>query len=69
MDINSILAGQLVLIVVTVNLVTTALTWQVGKRKVDSPGLLACCNAALGFLPPMNILVLTVLAMLPRRPD
>jgi uncharacterized membrane protein YoaK (UPF0700 family) len=43
------------------------LTARAARHKTDSPGLLLVCSLLLALFPPLNVLALTVLAMLPDR--
>ncbi|MGB5624069.1 MAG: hypothetical protein WBN65_16395, partial [Gammaproteobacteria bacterium] len=43
------------------------ITWRVAQHKIDSPRLLAGCSLALGLFPPLNLLLLSLLALLPDR--
>ena len=67
LDVSMGLASQLFLLLFIANFIIVAVTWTKAKRKIDSPRLLAACNAILGFFPPLNILVLAWLAMIDDR--
>ena len=67
MDVSLGFASQLFFLLFVSNIIIVAVTWTRAKRKIDSPRLLAACNAILGFFPPLNILVLAWLAMIDDR--
>ena len=58
-DVLFLLAPLWMLFSVTI----TAATWKLAQTRVDSPGWLTLCSALLGFFPPLNLLILTFLAI------
>ena len=47
----------------------TVTTWALARRRVDSPGWVTACNALLSVSPPLNILVLALVATRDLRTD
>ena len=40
----------------------TCITWFLARHRVDAPGWVTACNALLCFFPPLNVLVLALVA-------
>lgn len=68
-SIQTILAWAV--LVLALDLAVALVTWRVARRRVSAAGIVTGCNLLLGLVPPLNLLVLALLAMLPpaRRAD
>ena len=67
MGFDATTMGSLFALATTFALLISAVTWKVAPGKVDSPRLLTGCSLALGLFPPLNLLLLSLLALLPDR--
>ncbi|MGB5211995.1 MAG: hypothetical protein WBN31_11085 [Gammaproteobacteria bacterium] len=67
MGFDATTMGSLFALATIFALLISAVTWKVAPGKVDSPRLLAGCSLALGLFPPLNLLLLSLLALLPDR--
>ncbi len=67
MDVDAGTLGLWMSVMAVMALVVSAITWRIARGKIDSPRLLAGCSLALGLFPPLNLLLLSLLALLPDR--
>lgn len=69
MEINLDLVSWLAPAWALFSLAITVATWALAKPRVDSPGWVTACNALLCFSPPLNVLVLALIAIKDIRPE
>jgi hypothetical protein len=67
MGIEATTLGGVLTLAIIFGLMISALIWKVAGNKVDSPRLVTGCSLALGLFPPLNLLLLSLLALLPNR--
>ncbi len=67
MGIEATTLGSVFMLAIIFGLMISALIWRVAGNKVDSPRLVTGCSLALGLFPPLNLLLLSLLALLPDR--
>lgn len=67
MDIDAGTFGLWISVLALMALLVSAFTWRIALKKIDSPRLLTGCSLALGMFPPLNLLLLSLLALMPDR--
>ena len=67
MGLEATTLGGIFKLAIIFGLLISAVTWKVAGSKVDSPRLVTGCSLALGLFPPLNLLLLSLLALLPDR--
>ncbi len=67
MGMDAVTMSGLLTLAVIFALLISGITWRFAQHRVDSPRLLTGCSLALGLFPPLNLLLLSLLALLPDR--